>query len=416
MNFAKIALAGGTALTLSMTMAMANDNKAFIAQQDAGNSALITQSGNSNQVGSAVDAMVQRGDVASSGYNTLNILQSSDNNTIGLSNGGVDQLAKSGVISQNIATLTQSGTGGNVIGGVTQFANGGPGSGGNSNILTVLQDGGNNTIAKIDQEGKRNDRNTATVTMSGTNSNIDLVQQRVSNDGSGDNRLTITMSGDDNGNGDFTAGGAAALSGATAANFVQSLSTRTTANVIISGTNNLVGTAQAGKTNTVGTLDVSGANNQLGVRQNGDLNVMTVAAITGDGNNIGVSQLGNSNLASVTTDGDRNAFYVAQNGVSNDATVTVTGNDNGQANAFDGLAATLGLSSGVVSQMGNDNALTFDSMGDKNAFGLSQLGNDNAITGSQNGDMNQVAVAQVGNSNVANFSQNGNGNNAAISQ
>ncbi|MDG1128518.1 MAG: hypothetical protein P8N68_05395 [Paracoccaceae bacterium] len=67
MTFTKIALAGGTALTLSMTMAMADENKAYLDQQDAGNSALITQSGSYNQAGSSVDAMVQRGDVATSG-------------------------------------------------------------------------------------------------------------------------------------------------------------------------------------------------------------------------------------------------------------------------------------------------------------------------------------------------------------
>ena len=42
MTFTKIALAGGTALTLSMTMAMADENKAFLSQTGTENSALIT--------------------------------------------------------------------------------------------------------------------------------------------------------------------------------------------------------------------------------------------------------------------------------------------------------------------------------------------------------------------------------------
>ena len=423
MRFTKIALAGGTALTLSMTMAIADENKAFLDQQDAGNSALITQSGSFNQAGSSTDAMVQRGDTVDAGYNTLTILQSSDNNTLGLSNGGVDQRhRKNGPLDtsvrnpRNKATLTQSGGGANVIGGVSQYSNGGPGAASISNDLTVTQSGTANTLVRVDQVGKPNDNNVATVTMSGTGSNIDLIQQGVGNNNSGTNTLTIAMSGTGNGIGDFTVGGAAALSGATAAHFVQSLSTRTTANVIISGSGNLVGTQQSGRTNTVGTLDVSGTNNQLGVLQNGDRNIMTVAAITGEANNIGVSQLGNLNMASVTTTGNRNAFLVTQNGGSNEAMVTINGNDNGQANPLTGVAGGLGLDSGIFAQFGTDNALTFNAMGNMNAFATKQDGSDNTINGSQNGDSNQVAVLQVGSTNLASFSQSGNGNNAAISQ
>ena len=96
--------------------------------------------------------------------------------------------------------------------------------------------------------------------------------------------------------------------------------------------------------------------------------------------------------------------------------VTISGDDNGQANAFSGAADTLGLDSGIFAQFGTDNALTFNAMGNMNAFATKQQGSDNTITGSQTGDMNQVAVLQVGSTNLASFSQAGNGNNAAISQ
>lgn len=415
MKLTKLLLTSTTALGLSMTVALADGNVAVLDQQDAGNSALVTQSGNNNQAGSAGDAMVQRGGTAAAGFNSLTILQSSDNNQIGLTNGGVDQLANK-TSNQNTASLTQSGGGSNVIGGVSQLGLTGPGSGANANTLTVLQDGTSNNLSVVEQEGKGNDRNTATVTMSGTGDNIDLVKQRVSNNGSGDNKLTITMGGTGNGIGDFTSGGAADLSGATAANFVQALATRTFANVIITGSGNLVGTQQSGKTNTVGTLDVSGTNNQLGAVQNGDLNVIAVAAVTGNDNNIGVQQLGTTNLASVTNAGDRNAFFVGQNGVSNDANVMITGNDNGQANAFSGAAGSLGLASGIFSQAGDDNVVSFDLLGDFNAFAVSQNGNSNGATATVTGNSNQMAVLQSGNNNSAFATQTGNGNNAGISQ
>ncbi|MDP5346873.1 MAG: hypothetical protein NWQ32_00590, partial [Paracoccaceae bacterium] len=101
---------------------------------------------------------------------------------------------------------------------------------------------------------------------------------------------------------------------------------------------------------------------------------------------------------------------------ANDASVTVNGNNNGEGNAFSGFAASLGLSSGLFEQLGDDNGLTFNAMGNMNAFATRQDGSANSISGSQNGNSNQVAVLQVGSANLASFSQSGNGNNAAISQ
>ena len=86
MKITKIALVGTTALTLSMTAAMANDNTTFLTQQGTGNAALVTQSGKRNDAGAAIPTMTQQGF-----NNQLTILQSGNGNDIGLEGGGVTQ-------------------------------------------------------------------------------------------------------------------------------------------------------------------------------------------------------------------------------------------------------------------------------------------------------------------------------------
>ncbi|MEX5562436.1 hypothetical protein SM764_03355 [Pseudophaeobacter sp. 1A16562] len=421
-----------TALTLSFgTAAFADSNEAYLDQQDVGNSAIVDQSGGSNnKAGDSVRRMTQDGDTAVDGYNQLSITQSSSNNEIGLIGSGVSQTSgaqgsTAGYVTSNVATITQSGGGSNVIGELVQDHNGGPYNPGNNgvpNTLTVTQDGTSNTITTILQEGKPNDRNTATITMSGTDDNIDVVEQKVSNDGSGDNTLTITMNGTANGIGDFT--DFAYGSGAQAAHFRQFYATRTNANVIIGGTGNLVGTYQQGKNNDVGTLDVSGTDNQLGVSQDGNFNLVSVAAITGERNNIGIRQIGDTNGASVTVSQNDNAFGVLQDGYTNSATVSVDGNGNGLTSSTPPLAGSalaaassdLSFQAGLFQQQGNDNTVLASVTGDNNLFGTLQWGNDNSITATVAGNNNQSAVAQLGSNNTASFSQSGGTNNVGIIQ
>lgn len=427
MKLLKTSLITSTALTLSLsTAAFADSNEAYLDQQDVGNSAIVDQSGGSNnKAGSAGLQMTQDGFTAVDGYNQLSITQSSNDNEIGLIGSGVSQVGKAsnpGAVASNVATVTQSGGGSNVIGELVQFHNGGPGSAGVPNTATVTQDGTSNNITTINQEGKVNDRNTATVTMSGTGDNIDLVQQKVTNSGSGDNTLTITMNGTANGIGDFT--GFANGSGAVAAHFRQFNATRTNANVIIGGTGNLVGTYQDGANNDVGTLDVSGVDNQLGVFQDGDFNLVSVAAITGERNNIGIRQIGDTNGASVTVSQNDNAFGVLQNGYTNSATVSVDGNGNGltgstpllAGSALAAASSDLSFQAGLFQQQGNDNSVLASVTGDNNLFGTLQWGNDNSITATVAGNSNQSAVAQLGSNNTASFSQSGGTNNVGIIQ
>jgi hypothetical protein len=143
----------------------------------------------------------------------------------------------------------------------------------------------------------------------------------------------------------------------------------------------------------------------LGVHQVGTNNSLDLASIAGDDNNIGLDQSGDSNNASVTIAG--------------------TGGSNGGAHDFTPgkVAASAGLTAGLIKQSGTLNSATFDVTGSDNVFASLQDNTafttgtlKNTIKGTINGSSNEAAVVQVGNNNTTNFTQSGGSNYASIKQ
>ncbi len=402
----------------------------------AGNSGIITQSGNNNAIGQATN----------------------------LGNGFTQEGAA------NQATITQSSNGNNITG----FLQSGIG-----NIATLGQGAGNsNSIYSVSQ---RNDAagnaNTATVTMSGPSNFIDYVSQDSRLAGSG-NQATITIEGFSNGSGNDQLTKAAAASGALASDFRQTGG----GNVIgfaITGTgdDNLFGITQIGTTNSADGVTISGDRNQLGVFQDGTSNDFWLATIAGDDNNVGLRQGGNLNFATLTVDGNSNDgdFRQASNAVGNDIVASIVGNFNdltidqsvgsspnansvadvaitGDSNVLDvqqnavrsaggpqtvrvtiqgsnnnnlasigsgfgGVALSVGLTPGTIVQDKNGSEATLDVIGNGNLFAFEQSGNPGgSITGTITGDANQAAVSQIGAENHTVFAQTGNNNNLGITQ
>lgn len=420
-----------TAMTLPLSAALADGNEAFLSQSGPANSASVDQSaGDNNKAGSSGKVMRQRAGQGPETANTLTILQSGSNNSIGLDGSGVDQYAQKS--NGNTASVSQLSDG-NTVGSITQVTRfGGAYASGNS--LTVTQGvdttgaSDNNTINRINQDRVGGDNgSTATVSMTGADNLIDNINQATLGAGPG-NTMTVSISGNDNGNGALS--GFAAASGATTSSLIQG--TRyyngnshgdNMLDLDISGGSNEFGVTQLGNGNRVGTLSISGNTNQMGVYQQGNANVLSLSNIGGERNNVGVEQLQDSNIAGVNVSGDDNSFGVWQDGIGNTADVAITGDFNGASSglALGGAAMTaaggsLLFAEGLVKQQGDSNIVNVSYTGDNNLFGTVQDGSSNTITGTTIGNSNQAVVVQVGGSNMASYTQTGNGNNAGISQ
>lgn len=416
MKFTKLALVGTTALTLSMTAVLADDNKAFLTQDGGNNAALITQSGDKNEAGTSGLSMTQDGF-----SNSLTILQSGDKNDIGKEGGGIYQ-ENAYAYKQFSINITQSSDG-NTVGQIKQRAAGDAGSG-LRNRVDITQDGwGYNRVGSVFQEQKSSGANFLDIAQTGLADRVETIYQRSNTGGNAPNRITVTMDGFGNGQGSL--GGFAGATGATSSALKQgnltAASRGNTINLNVTGGANDFGVTQNGIGNTVGTLDLGGAGNDLGINQMGNGNTVSMASISGWLNEIGVNQLGNTNLATVAVDGWYNAMGVYQDGLSNVASVSITGNGNGLAAAWSGAALTVAsanplLDRGMVKQMGEFNVASLTVSGNNNGFGLLQNGDSNTITGVQDGNYNQAAVAQMGDGNSATFTQIGNGNSLGISQ
>ncbi|OWU84115.1 hypothetical protein ATO6_13690 [Oceanicola sp. 22II-s10i] len=419
--------------------AFADENNAYLDQSGPGNTASIDQSGGSrNDAGSASGSIEQFAGQPLTQVNTLTIVQSGDDNSIGLTplgSSGTGFRQQSQKTNGSSADILQASND-NVIGSVFQSTRFG-GSYQSGNTLTVEQSGGDgNTIAKITQDRDGGDNgSTADIKMLGAGNAIDQVTQvtkgsaatpRLGND------LTVTISGDSNGT--LGLSGFAAASGATDSSFIQGtryyngiLHSNNTANVDISGSNNEFGVTQLGDDNTIGTLDIDGNSNQVGTYQYGNRNLITISTLSvgNDFNNVGVTQFDDDNEADVTVSGSTNSFGVYQSGDRNGVMLTVDGSGNGLAplNATGLVGSALTASNGslmfevgMIKQFGDDNDVTAGFSGERNLFGMVQDGALNVITASVTGNDNVSAVVQVGGSNVANYTQGGNGNNVGILQ
>ncbi|WP_102108656.1 hypothetical protein [Oceaniglobus roseus] len=442
MKLTKLALIGGTALTLSMSAAVADGSGAWLDQNGSSNTALIEQSGDSNFAGSSTAArnLKQNGD-----NNDLNILQSGNNNRIGNDSRGGDlgldqngnlnsasitqsssysyvnqiqqNASSTGTAVSNTLTVIQSDPSptnakGNVISNVSQTNDGAGTDAAQQNTVSITQNRsinqgnggfGSNVIAEQGVGGNTSDRggriaggviqsgtaNSATIQLEGGNN----ILREVNQDGSG-NTPFARQDGVSNGQSAWT--GAAAAAGGLAEDRIFQIGNDNSVQVTAEGDSNQFGFTQSGNSNSATSITLLGNSNQLGVNQAGDDNTLSLGTVTGSFNNVGVEQVGDTNLA----------------------TLSITGDSNGAGLGFTGYAAMAAgsLSSGLISQQGDLNTASLTVAGDLNAFLLASIGDGNTITGTVSGNMNQAAVVQMGGANTASFTQTGNGNNAGISQ
>jgi hypothetical protein len=459
----KITLVASTALTLSMGSAFADGNDAYIAQYGAGNNALIQQPGNNNDAGKSSAKLTQITSPWGDG-NDLDIMQSGNGNEIGMS--GFVQT--SGNQNSNKADITQSSNN-NKVGRVLQTTGGFGGGFQSGNDLTILQEGGNNNaVNEVYQTRIGKYGNIADVTMTGAGgrNTIDVISQYTQGN-SGENRITATISGRNNGNGFLS--GNAWTSGAGSNDLIQgklsfSAQGENSIDLQISGDRNQFGVTQYGTKNDVGTLSISGNSNQLGIVQDGISNLVTVADISGNYNNIGIKQLGNDNYTLALVNQNANDVYLEQignlneisyeaDGNRNDATITMLGDENfvdaeqrfGNANYMDveingsnnnNLSPAMNFTGDALTarnvgdadtgqvfgkgrlwQHGTDNSLILTVSSDSNLFATLQRGDHNAIVGKvSGGSYNMAVVYQNGNGNAANFTQVGSNNNVGILQ
>ena len=187
MKVARIVLAGTTALTLSMTAASANENKAHLHQDGANNSALVTQSGNRNAAGADGLAMTQQGFL-----NQLTILQSGDRNKIGLEGGGIVQDNGYDIGTTFVIDITQSSNR-NEVGAIKQYASG-DASSGLRNSAVINQGGlGHNRVGSVYQERKSSGKNMLTVDQTGFGDRLETVYQRSNTGGNSPNQINVTI-------------------------------------------------------------------------------------------------------------------------------------------------------------------------------------------------------------------------------
>jgi hypothetical protein len=519
----KLAFSTATALALLMGTAYAGgNNEAYLYQDGAFNSASVDQSGGSdNDAGSAAQNIIQRrtndpdqtGDTLKS--NVLTIEQSGSHNAIGLGVNGNNFGHAAGVYQdedysqtshwgsqKNIIDIIQSSDH-NTVGAVSQYTATHVGN----NSLTVTQGGGGfNIVGSVSQHRTQTTENVAVIDQTGDHNTVARVEQYarlIGVPGATKNDLDVKMSGANNGNGALT--GFALGSGAQSSTLIQggpgALAARGSyAHLDISGDDNQFGVTQYGERNSVGTLTILGDSNEVGTYQQGNDNTIALAQVGGLGNNIGIRQTGNDNLATTIVDGDDNEASVSQysligpydmpntafvdidgdgnwtrikqvygsdahvtvDGGDNDiaidqyiqaaatvtftgdnnavslnqlngatATVTITGDDNNRGGFAGGITSALASSTtsglgapmqvgGIIQNGASDVSITVGSLGpsDGNRFSFNQGGGSgNSIVGLMNGvGGNEAVVSQVGAGNVTNFAQNGGTNLLAVSQ
>ncbi|MEX5562435.1 hypothetical protein SM764_03350 [Pseudophaeobacter sp. 1A16562] len=400
MRISKRFLVATTALTLSMSVAAhADDNKAFLEQIGSDNSASVDQSlGNTNQAGgvqggstAAGNAMLQDGN-----NNALNIVQSGDDNFIGVSrSGNGNGVTQTG--NDNSATVTQSSVT-NVVNVIEQTANSFFGSTGNE--LTITQSSVGSTPRDVGGP------------LSGDGNLLTAVRQ--TSIGPVKNSVTVSQNVNVANTSRYTRnqiGGNQVQNENAGLIFEDSNLNQGNNGIVQVGSGNMANLTQDGTRNFIQLVDQRGGSNQATATQNGAFNM--IATIDQDGGLFG--------------------------GFNNSANVSQSGFGNGR----DGLtlpnAGSVGATSSSVIQNGDDNSVTYSAQGDSNEFGFTQIGTFNTvgsvlITGSGNqtagyqagvsntitiapivGDDNDVGVRQVGAFNQATLElTNGSDRNALL--
>lgn len=138
-------------------------------------------------------------------------------------------------------------------------------------------------------------------------------------------------------------------------------------------------------------------------------------------------------LASAPAQASDELIILAQDGLSNSLVLDAPGNGPTAANmiylkiegdfnggqlgaSLAGVALSVDLMPGSITQSGSRNHITASVTGSHNLFAFNQEGIGNSLTGSISGTANQAAVSQTGLNNVVGFSQSGIGNMISVSQ
>ena len=416
------------------------------------NEVVATQYGYDNSVGSRL----RSGSYVSNGLNQIgdrNLLTINQVNKTASSFNRIEAIRQRSLegraTTANVIDINQNDTGGvagHSIGQVVQVNETGAGS---ANTTTILQTGGSlaggNTVEQTLQSGAGNDINieqrnfgneVRTVTQLGSENILDvdeygsgnfldIVEQNNAVTGNAGNRASLRFDSDDNGRSDvagvsgFGDRFVAAMRPGQAA-VMQLGSDNTLSYVAASGPNNLYGFLQEGVGNGINVV-TAGTANEAAVAQFGDGNIASINQI-GDDNIGGVLQLGESGTADIQMGGDKNVAMIEQDGAYNRATIKITGhrNNSDDAGGFSGklLTASLssGLSAGLLSQVGSNNAAQLDVTGDDNLFAVMQHGAGNSVVGTVVGMANQALVVQSGDANFVNFTQTGDRNSLLVVQ
>jgi hypothetical protein len=307
--------------------------------------------------------------------------------------------------SVDISQTDENGIGGNIIGRIWQN--------GSDNGVVIDQINGENEVRTVTQWGAGN---RLTVDQDGARNLVDIVEQNNDVQGGGGNIAELRFESDANGS-----DGANGFS-----NFASGLPT-----VRAPGQAQVF---QLGSENTLSFLATGGSNNLYGFTQDGDGN--GVRAISdGNANEIAIAQFGDGNSLSSVQDGDRNRGAILQFGDYNVVDLTQTGNGNLARVVIEGsfnnaprgsfaeplLAASSApgigrLGPGVLRQVGADNSIELDVIGDNHLFAVLSEGARNQVVGFMQGSGNQALIVQTGDDNIANFSQVGSGNAVLILQ
>lgn len=388
MKLSKLLLTSTTALGLSMSAAMADDNDAYIDQNGNDNDALVEQEGSSAEAGSdgsgnTPGAMVQNGN-----NNNIDILQLNGSvvgtgGNYGQLNEGVDQdgdyntLNVTQEFGSRVFEVQQDSLG--TTGTPTDFVN-----------SVEIDQKGNMAVSRVNQ----------TYTGDGTIGTANTVN--ISQRG---NQFHLSRVGDSNG-------------------FSREALNNSDRGVFQVGDSNSADITQRSAGQSIERLNQTGSGNDFDlVQKDGQGNDTDFAIQTGDNNVIDIQQLGADNeirvvrqIDSVDGSGDNNSLMVTMNGDNNGVGIGL----GSSGDAFD-VAGLVGTTAGYFTQDGDSNIATLDVWGSDNAVTYHSEGNSNTIdgdigSGTVNATGNRAAVVQVGNMNTASFSQMGSGNNAGISQ
>lgn len=167
----------------------------------------------------------------------------------------------------------------------------------NSNLIGLSQTGSNTATITItsgdsnDFDALQEDNNQLTITATGS-SNILKTMQTASATGA-DNILSVDIFGSSNNQSDFSTPNAAAATGLTAGELIQT------------GYGN-------NATISVGVSPAESNNNSFALSQLGNLNEATISVSGGNDNQVAVLQSGNANHSSVTQTGSSNVVGIAQ--------------------------------------------------------------------------------------------------------